>query len=177
MKSEEAGTKERDHSVHGLGMKRRVHDWNEFPLDPSSVHATQLQGLSCILWRCRSPASEKKKPSDAAAQGNENPRQHTRLGKERRKGLPCLPRFTHHMSVSAKRKSREFRAVLSVARRHKSSQAVERRKLPCVLYTGYGRMKKEISDQAVQTARCKHMIRARKHDLGIFFNFFNEWSK
>jgi hypothetical protein len=26
MKSEEGGTKERDHSVHGLGMKGRVHD-------------------------------------------------------------------------------------------------------------------------------------------------------
>ena len=166
MKSEEAGTKERDHSVHGLGMKGRVHDWNEFPLDPSSVHATQLQGLSCILWRCRSPASEKK-PSDAAAQGNENPRQHTRLGKERRKGLPCLPRFTHHMSVSAKRKSREFRAVLSVARRHKSSQAVEEEITVCTLHRIRPR-EKEISDQAVQTARCKHMLRARKHDVGNF---------
>jgi len=82
--------------------------------------------------------------------------------------LPCLPRFTHHMSVSAKRKSREFRAVLSVARRHKSSQAVEEEITVCTLHRIRPR-EKEISDQAVQTARCKHMLQTRKHDVGTFF--------
>jgi hypothetical protein len=100
------------------------------------------------------------------------------------------------MSVSAKRKSREFRALLSVAGRHKSGQAVEEEITGCTMHwirpcekgnffllsamirRSPAYSQKKNSDQAVQTARCKQRLRAKNLDLimtwGIFFYFFDE---